>query len=257
MRSGVSASTLIDQMARAKTAPARLRSAVPTQDNDAGWWMITLSDLTMLMIGFLALWYTSNKTVVTAPSAIRPQPPVAQRSAATSLPQNDPSAGEDWQAVHQDLVNFIASAGLSDDVNVESTADEIKLSLRDNIPFASAKADLRPRALPVLEKVVAVILTHPKLTIAISGHTDSLRIANAEFPSNWELSAARASRVARYLIEKGIHPGRISVQGFADYRPRKPNSSASNRRTNRRVEITLIRELLVDDGKESTAKDPR
>jgi chemotaxis protein MotB len=92
----------------------------------------------------------------------------------------------------------------------------------------------------VLEKIVAIVLTQSKLSVAIGGHTDSLRIASAEFPSNWELSTARASRVARYLIAKGIHPARLSVQGYADYQPREPNSTPTNRRTNRRVEIRLF-----------------
>jgi chemotaxis protein MotB len=90
-----------------------------------------------------------------------------------------------------------------------------------------------------LEKAAATLLQHADLSAAIGGHTDSLRIASAEFPSNWELSTARASRVARYLIAKGVHPARLSVQGYANFRPRESNSSALNRRANRRVEIRL------------------
>jgi chemotaxis protein MotB len=86
-------------------------------------------------------------------------------------------------------------------------------------------------------------LAHSELSAAIGGHTDSLRIASAEFPSNWELSTARASRVARYLIAKGVHPGRLSVQGFADFQPREPNSTATHRRSNRRVEIRLLQNV--------------
>jgi chemotaxis protein MotB len=80
------------------------------------------------------------------------------------------------------------------------------------------------------------------MLVAVSGHTDSLRIATAKFPSNWELSTARASVVARYLISKGIYPKRISVQGFADHRPREANSTPTHRRNNRRVEIKLFQE---------------
>jgi chemotaxis protein MotB len=132
------------------------------------------------------------------------------------------------------------AAGFADEVTVESMPNELVISLRDTIPFASGKADLRSRALPVLEKVVAIILRDGALSVAIGGHTDSLRIATPEFPSNWELSTARASRVARYLIEHGVHPTRIAVEGYASFRPRGPNSNALNRSINRRVEIRLF-----------------
>jgi chemotaxis protein MotB len=81
--------------------------------------------------------------------------------------------------------------------------------------------------------------------VAISGHTDSLNIATVEFPSNWELSAARASRVARYLVERGVHPARIAVQGYADWRPRRPNSDPVSRSANRRVEIRLFHDATA------------
>lgn len=101
---------------------------------------------------------------------------------------------------------------------------------------------MRTRALPVLEKIAHVVLANPELSVAVSGHTDNQRIANPAFPSNWELSTARASRVARFLIQRGLRPSRIAVQGYADHRPKKPNSTPTNRRANRRVEIRLFQE---------------
>jgi chemotaxis protein MotB len=218
--------------------------------------MITLSDLTMLMIGFLVIWYATGKTNANTPSPVQAQKTAVARNAIAIPPPVKIVEKEDWQEVHHDLVRFIDSAGLDKDVDVESTSGEIMLSLRDNVPFASGKADLRPRALPVLEKIAGVVLGHGKLTVAISGHTDSLRIATTEFPSNWELSTARASRVARYLIEKGIHPARISVQGFANYRPRNPNSTETDRRTNRRVEIRLFYDVPAKGSSETPKEAP-
>jgi chemotaxis protein MotB len=91
----------------------------------------------------------------------------------------------------------------------------------------------------VVKKVVAIVLNRQTLQLEVRGHTDDRPISTAEFPSNWELSAARASRVARYLIEKGVHPSRIAVEGFANHRPRVANSNPGSRRENRRVEIRL------------------
>ncbi len=224
-------------------APAASRIVAPI-DSDNNWWITTFTDLTLLLLGFVVLWHATGKIAVPAP--LPPvklvQAPIAPSAVALVEAQ---FRAEAWQSVRNDLTDFVAGAGLQNDVDIESTHDEILFSLRDSVPFASGKADLRPRALPVLEKLVTTILAHADLSVAVSGHTDSWRIASAEFPSNWELSAARASRVARYLIEKGIHPARISVQGYADYRPRKSNSSAPNRRTNRRVEIRLTQNNLA------------
>lgn len=213
-----------------------------TNDADGNWWMITLSDLTLLLFGFLVFWHMSSKLrMAVRLESSQPAVESATPSLVKSLPDTR-IAPEVWHALQADLTQFIGAAGLRDDVVVEATAGEILLSLRDRVPFASGKADLRAQALPMLNKVAATILAQADLFVAINGHTDSLRIATARFPSNWELSTARASAVARYLIEKGIHPKRISVQGFADHRPRETNATPTQRRTNRRVEIKLFQE---------------
>lgn len=215
-------------------------SVVNGGDDDNHWWTITLSDLSLLLLGFSLLWYASAKVAVETAA-----PPVARAAQApkSALAVAPPQAyihAEAWQTVRDDWAEFVVSTGLKNDVDIESTDREILLSLRESVPFASGRADLRRRALPVLEKVVETLLVHANLSAAIGGHTDSLPIASAEFPSNWELSTARASRVARYLVAKGIHPARLSVQGYADYQPRKANSTATSRRINRRVEIRLF-----------------
>lgn len=234
-----------EALRRGKPVALGALATSPPDDSDANWWIITLSDLTLLLFGFLALWHASGKFMTESGQLSTPavvQHPTESRAVSPPEPELAP---EIWQAVRNDLVRFIGSAGLTKEVTIESTPSELVLSLRDTVPFASAKADLRTQALPVLEKIVSVILAHPKLSVAVSGHTDSLRIATAEFPSNWELSTARASRVARYLVEKGLHPSRISVEGYADHRPRQPNSTPLNRRNNRRVEIRLFYQTLA------------
>ena len=75
--------------------------------------------------------------------------------------------------------------------------------------------------------------------MAVAGHTDNLPINTARFPSNWELSAARAGSVIRYLIESGVDPARLRAEGYADTRPLTANDSDKSRAQNRRVELTL------------------
>ena len=220
----------------------RLATAVKRSVNDpaANWWMITFSDLTILLLGFAVLWHaTVRSPMAPAPAQVvaRPAEPPAQ-----SLPVAATMERETWQAVQNDLAQFVGAAGLGQDVTIESTPGEILLSMRDGVPFDSGKAELRRQALPVLEKIAVVVLANPNMSVAVSGHTDSVRIANSAFPSNWELSTARASRVARYLVQRGLRPSRIAVQGYADQRPKNPNSTPTDRRANRRVEIRLLQE---------------
>lgn len=223
---------------------APLRS-VPTTEDDGNWWMITLTDLTMLLLGFLVCWYVMNKPAAPQAKSAVAAEAIATKTPTVEVPAPDPLSQESWQVMQRDLRDFIAEAGLSDGVTIESGTNEIVLSLKDTVPFTSGKADLREQALPVLEKVVSIVIAQANLSVAISGHTDSLKIATLEFPSNWELSASRASRVARYLVERGVHPARIAVQGYADRRPRRPNSDPVNRSANRRVEIRLFHDATA------------
>jgi len=201
--------------------------------------MITLCDLTFLLLGFLVVWYVSDKKHVVAqakpPIITVETPKIVQLSAATK----DALDLGGWLAVRDDIERHIDSLHLKSDIRVQAAHNEILISLKEKVPFASGRADLRPAVLPVIEKVAAIALSQGTFQLEIRGHTDSRPISTAEFPSNWELSAARASRVARYLIEKGVPPSRITVQGFASQRPSYPDIGAASRSANRRVEIRL------------------
>ena len=228
-----------------------------TAGDDANWWMITLSDLTLLLLGFFVFWYMADKTKPAAVKAPAVATPIAeQRSLPAMAPVQTGLKPEQWKEFQDEMKNVIGEAGLTQDVTVELSRNEILLSLKDTLPFDSGKADLRPQAFPVLEKVVVMLLNYPILSLEISGHTDSLPIATAEFPSNWELSSARASRVARYLTEKGIDPSRIAVQGYANHRPRMPDSSATSRSANRRVELRLYHSGGKISSQSSVASPP-
>ncbi len=218
--------------------PARLKYLQPGGD-DANWWMITLSDLTLLLLGFLVAWYV----VSTKPVAPLEKPGAAATTAQLRGPRvvspESVPPDQEWQGVRDEMTSFVGAAGLVNEVSVEALQNEVFVTLKDTISFESGKADLRSQALPVLEKLVAMVLSRPSVSLEISGHTDDRPIATTIFPSNWELSAARASRVGRYLIERGVAPRRIAVQGYANHRPRLPNSEAGSRSGNRRVEIRL------------------
>ena len=217
---------------------ARTRPGGGWPGDDAGW-LITLSDLTLLLLCFLVLWYVNEnrKRPIVSPPTVTAKPIPPDNSVPSLLPAlPDP---EQWKELRSDIQQFISALNLDRDIVIEGASNEILLSLKDTIPFESGKAELRLAAFPILEKVAAIAHEQTSVNLEISGHTDDRPIATTIFPSNWELSAARASRVGRYLIERGVPPSRIAVQGYANHRPRLPNSEAGNRRGNRRVEIRL------------------
>ncbi|MCX8042520.1 MAG: flagellar motor protein MotB [Desulfobacterota bacterium] len=115
----------------------------------------------------------------------------------------------------------------------------VVLRLPGSVLFQTGSADLTDRAYPLLD-AVATALVKTGLHVLIEGHTDARPVITARYASNWELSAARAARVAEYLVEHhGINPKRIGVSGYADRRPLVPNDTERNRDLNRRVEIVF------------------
>jgi len=112
--------------------------------------------------------------------------------------------------------------------------------LTDKTTFASGSAQLQSATLTLLNALVP-FLTHLQNEIRIEGNTDNVPIATAEYPSNWELSAARAIGVTRFFIERGnIDPRRISAAGYGEYNPQVRNDTEEHRRLNRRVDIVII-----------------
>ncbi len=106
--------------------------------------------------------------------------------------------------------------------------------------FNLGEADIREEGEDVLLRVADIIREVPN-DVLVEGHTDNLPINTPEFPSNWELSTARATRVIRYFIEnEDIDPDRLSASGYSEYQPLRPNDTPENRAENRRVEIVLL-----------------
>jgi chemotaxis protein MotB len=127
------------------------------------------------------------------------------------------------------------------DVSIHWNQKRLVLVLGERIVFNVGEADLLPDFQPTLKQIAEFISSQKDYNVTIAGHTDDIPINNTRFPSNWELSAIRAVNVAKFMISNGVNPHRISTEGYSAYRPLNPNTSAQNRRTNRRVEITLIK----------------
>ena len=111
--------------------------------------------------------------------------------------------------------------------------------MRGQVLFASGSADFRESAAPILDEIVNIIRAYSEYKVNIKGHTDDVPISTPQFPSNWELSAVRATTVLKYLISKGVNPFRLTATGYGELLPLVPNESSENRATNRRVEFVL------------------
>jgi chemotaxis protein MotB len=113
--------------------------------------------------------------------------------------------------------------------------------LTDKLLFDSGQATLQPDGAPFLGEVAQLLNLDKSHPITVEGHTDNVPIASVQFPSNWELSTARATTVVRFLISRGVSGGRLGAVGYADLHPIASNATATGRALNRRVEIVLMR----------------
>jgi chemotaxis protein MotB len=113
--------------------------------------------------------------------------------------------------------------------------------IKGAVLFESGSVDLNHESYPILDNIVQIVDHYSEYTVNIKGHTDDKSISTSRFPSNWELSAIRATTVLQYLIKKGIDPARLTATGYGDLFPLAPNNSVENRALNRRVEFELAK----------------
>jgi chemotaxis protein MotB len=163
---------------------------------------------------------------------------------------------QSFEHLKQEIEAYAHKHGLSSYVQavIEPRGLVIRL-LTDKLLFASGKATLSPAASPLLEKISSLIDIDRMHPVAVEGNTDDVPIHTGEFPSNWELSAARASTVVNFLISQGVAPRRLSAIGYAEQHPIASNASAAGRARNRRVEIVLQR-LYSDPETAAAGQEP-
>lgn len=141
------------------------------------------------------------------------------------------------------------AAGLKQEIEqgqiiITQLADRLSVSMVDKILFPSGEAEITPEGVKVLERVGNVLKNTKNKIIRVEGHTDNVPIhprLQKQYPTNWELSTARAANVVRFLQEKaGIAPERMQVIGLSEYQPVASNKTTTGRSKNRRIEITLL-----------------
>jgi chemotaxis protein MotB len=142
--------------------------------------------------------------------------------------------------IQAELEQYFKMKSIGGQVTVQLQERGLVISLQDTVLFDSGSAVLNSQAVDIITTVGNVIKPLPNYVL-IEGHTDNLPIHNGEFPSNWELSSARATNVLQEVLKCGLAPQRLSATGYGEYRPRVPNDSDDQRQMNRRVDIVLLR----------------
>ena len=217
------------------------------EEPSAPFWMTTYGDMvTLLMVFFILILSFSVIELEKFKGAMS-----SMKGALGVLPENvstfkkvKPNFNNEESRERQEILEAMMNAeetikkmGLGDLVEIEFTGEGVTVRMGDDLLFDSGQADIKKQAFPVLNVVIKAF--QGKFTdIYVEGHTDNVPISSARYPSNWELSAARALNVVKYLNTIGkIDAKKLAAVGHGEHRPLVPNNSPANRAKNRRVEI--------------------
>ena len=200
-----------------RSGPAQ-PEAGPLQD---AVWLYSYADLMTQLLIFSIL-------MITVIGLDKPTAPTETKPAA------DPLA-----STVTELQRTVKDTGLSSAVAVDRGGDRVIIRIKSTLLFDEAQATLTGAAKEALSALVEV-LGRLDNAIRVEGHTDDVPMKSTQFPSNWELSSARAISVVRYLEEHGLPKERLSVAGYGPFHPMLANDSAEHRAQNRRVEIVVL-----------------
>ncbi|MGH8219834.1 MAG: flagellar motor protein MotD [Steroidobacteraceae bacterium] len=159
--------------------------------------------------------------------------------AAGQFDEKQQAAAKALERVADQVVRAMQSLERANLVFVRRKSHMVEVEIRTDILYPSGSATLSPSAIPIIDRLAAVLRPFPN-PIRVEGHTDSRPIETIAFPSNWELSAARAASVVRLFQRQGIDPARLAVMGYGQYRPAQPNATQQGRNANRRVVIVIL-----------------
>ncbi|MCH8156887.1 MAG: flagellar motor protein MotB [Nitrospinae bacterium] len=225
-------------------------------------WVVTFADLvTLLMVFFVLLFamgsiedekYRQLKASLQSALGTDNVPEAGKREGLDVIAQKldettihavdevGAMVAKEVEEIASEVEEFVYKNKLSGQVDVHSDERGAIITLSDTVLFPPGKARMTWTGKKMIKQVFD-LLHQFNYEVTIEGHTDNAPIKTARFPSNWELSASRAAEVARMLVAAGFPGEMLSIQGFAQYRPKVPNDSPENRGVNRRIEIVYQR----------------
>lgn len=186
---------------------------------------------------------TPLPVVLPPPIPSLPKPNISKVQEAVKQKQR-----EKMRNVAKDILEVMAPLVEQGKVRVIETSRGVTIEINDSVLFSPGQALLQPPLVKAMSGI-ADVLAPTEFPITIEGHTDNVPIKTAQFPSNWELSAVRATTVLRLFADSGVAAERLTAIGYADTRPVEPNVLADGRARNRRVTI-LIDSNVPEKGKE-------
>ena len=237
---------------------SRKRKAKAEKENSERW-LITYSDLITLLMIFFIIMFAMSKLNSEKFAAIAGSLNVALGGGQHILPGAGPSIAknmpissvvsemqaqkelEKLKELQKQLQSYIEKNNLSGQIAVSIEERGLVLSFFDPVLFPLGSAQLTPNAKDITRKVGQILLQSDNY-IRIEGHTDDIPINTVMYPSNWELSAGRATSVVQELIKNiAFPPARLAATGYGQYRPRVSNDSMEHKQMNRRVDIVVVR----------------
>ncbi len=213
-------------------------------------WMATFSDMVTLLLAFfvMLLSFSSiqeakfHEAIHSLKGAfgVMASPPTVIQQPDVVVPQADTN---EWQRMLYELQQIrvaLSEEGLQEEVQLTLEKEGVSIQISTPMLFEPAEAELRAPSTQLLDKL-STALQKLDTEIRVEGHTDNVPINSEQFPSNWELSSARATAVLKYLIDRGLPPERLAAVGYGEFRPIDTNETDAGRHRNRRVEIFVRR----------------
>ncbi|MFO0775939.1 MAG: flagellar motor protein MotB [Nitrospiraceae bacterium] len=219
-------------------------------------WLVSYADFITLLFAFFVVMYSISsvnegrfravsdsiqaalKPVVSSPASTKV---IAIGDKSTSVMPVISKKAQIVRKLKDVLGSKNKQLNMIEHVNVIETEAGIKVAISDNMMFESGQAELKAQAFPLLEAMAETLNDHGMKDLRVLGHTDNVPMRTAQFPSNWELSSARAVTVVRALSELYHVPAdKMSAAGYAEYKPVADNLTPENRALNRRVELIIV-----------------
>jgi chemotaxis protein MotB len=220
-----------------------------TEQPSAPFWMVTYGDMVTLLLTFFVLLLSFAKlddikfeevasSLRGALGILERYQSILQNRSADISTENMQRRLDIYESMTQ-LKKMAEELGYEDDIVIEASDEGILIRMGNKVLFDLGKAVLRPEAKPILD-IVGQTIRNRAQEVLVAGHTDNIPINSPLYPSNWELSTARAVTVVKYLIqEASVPPQVLAATGYSEFRPLVPNDSPENRQKNRRVEFLV------------------
>ena len=257
---------------------ARRKHAKPHEEEASEAWLLPYSDLMTLLLSLFIALFAMSQTDASKMQALAQAFSAAFNMGgpsffsgmgpSTAMPTT-PSTGaessnnsaymqenENLREAQEKLEQYIKENNLQDQVSTELSEEGLMIRLKEKALFASGSAALQGQAEQIVPVIAALLSSLPE-RVTISGHTDNVPISTAQFPSNWELSSARAVSLMRGLMgsQPSLNPARFSALGYSEYRPIADNNTEEGRAQNRRVEVFIARSMRFSQEDSISASD--